>query len=653
MECKSTETIGKPGQFKTEVEAIQGKREGLMRRIWEEYPDRKIKFILATNNYMLSDPVKERVAAAQIFHVDEYAVDYYLELAAHLGAAAKYQLLGALFAGDKIPNLDPKIPAIRGSMGGYTYYSFAIEPARLLKMAYVLHQNEANEELMPTYQRIIKKTRLKKVAGFVDDGGFIPNSIILNIESGKRKKGELTFDSAGKSDSEAKLGTVHLPQTYRAAFIIDGQHRLYGYANSDRAGSDLIPVVAFVDMPGEKQVELFMQINENQQAVPKNLQNTLNSNLLWASDDYNLRARALRLHIAQQLGDRKSSPLYGRVQLGENPKTSLRCITIEAVNNGLVRGHFIGSFTKTQAKEAGTFYAGGNAPTAKLLLPFLEAAFRYLSGGLPHQAALGNSEGGFVFINVGIEAILRVLSDIVDHVKEHEGIDPLKASTEDVLKACQYFLDPLIEHIDGLTAEKGAEYRKSYGTGGRARYYRSLQQAIRDGRSEFDAPGLDDYLKTQDKEVINKAREIVGELETFMRDDIKNVLQEEYGPDWEQKGVPRGTRQKALELMVKRNLDEPRNKHVVAWDCMYFVDYHSVLTYSHDMWQKYFAKRYTKPGDEQLGGTWKKRLDWVKHLNDVRNRVSHAQTQGVDDEEHELLIELRRWILLGEIDNDL
>jgi DNA sulfur modification protein DndB len=652
VECKSTATVGKAGQFKTEVEALQGKREGLIRRIREEYPQHKVKFIFATNNYTVSDQVRERITEAQVFHIDEYTVEYYLELANHLGAAAKYQLLGALFAGDKIPNIDSKLPAIRGSMGGFTYYSFAIEPARLLKMSYVLHRNQANDELMPTYQRIIKKSRLKKVAEFVDDGGFFPNSIILNIGSGKRKGG-LRFESVGKSPSEAKLGILHLPQTYRAAYIIDGQHRLYGYANSDRAETDLVPVVAFVDMPGSEQVELFMQINENQQAVPKNLQNTLNSDLLWNSEDFNERARALRLHIAQQLGDRKSSPLFNRVQLGENPKTSFRCITIEAINNGLVRGHFIGTFTKTAVKEPGTFYAGGNRPTAKLLLPFLEGAFHYLVEWLPRQAQLGNSEGGFVFINVGIEAILRILSDIVDHLIAEEGIDPLKASAGDLVDACQYYLDPLIEHLDGLSAEQGAEYRKSYGTGGRATYYRNLQLAIRDERPDFTAPGLDDYLRRADKDVINTAREIVGEIEVLMRDEIKRTLIEEYGAGWEQEGVPRPTRKKTGELANEKNLDLPPNKQVTAWDCMYFIDYHNVLTYSHDMWQARFAKQYTRPGDEQLPGSWKKRLDWVQDLNDIRNRVMHPQTQGVDDEEFDLLIELQRWLLLGEMDNDL
>ena len=54
--------------------------------------------------------------------------------------------------------------------------------------------------------------------------------------------------------------------------------------------------------------------------------------------------------------------------------------------------------------------------------------------------------------------------------------------------ACQYFLDPLIDHLEGLNAEEGAEYRKSYGTGGRASYYRNLQLAIRDKRPDFAAP---------------------------------------------------------------------------------------------------------------------------------------------------------------------
>ncbi len=62
---------------------------------------------------------------------------------------------------------------------------------------------------------------------------------------------------------------------------------------------------------------------------------------------------------------------------------------------------------------------------------------------LPAQFSLGSSDGGFVFMNNGVEAYLRLLSDIVDHIKEHEGIDPLTSSAVEVIGACLYFLNRL------------------------------------------------------------------------------------------------------------------------------------------------------------------------------------------------------------------
>lgn len=650
--CKSTEKI-RSDQFKKESEAIASRKAGIIRRIREEYPQHKVKFILATNNFTLSEEVKDRLASGDIFHISEDTVNYFLTLADHLGAAAKYQLLGALFAGQKIPNLEPTVPAIRGSMGGHSYYSFSIAPARLLKMAYVLHRNQANSELMPTYQRLIKKSRLKKVSRFVEEGGFFPNSIILNIET-KKKKGDLQFDLATK-DSETpgtvKTGLLHLPQTYRAVYVIDGQHRLYGYANSHRAETDLIPVVAFVDLDRAEQVKLFMQINENQQAVPKNLRNTLNSDLLWASDDYAERARALRLRIAQHLGEQKSSPLYDRVIIGENQRTNLRCITIEAINNGLMRGNFIGTFTKTGAKTHGTFYAGANQPTANRLIPFLEEAFRYLSLGLPAQASLGSSEGGFVFMNNGVEAYLRLLSDIVDHLKEHDSVDPLQSSTDDVIAACHYFLDPLIDHLAGLSADAGEEYRKLYGSGAGLRYYRKLQQAVRDVRPAFNPAGLDEWLKAQDKQFNNEAREIVSDVEGFFKKDIKERLEDEYGNDWERHGIPKKVRSEIAHRATERNLDLPPAEHVKPWDMMYLIEYRDILTQNNQLWIKRFEKRYTQPGDEAKAGGWKARSSWIVELNDIRNDVNHSR--GINEEAFARLIDLRSWLLLGDIDNEL
>ena len=279
IECKSSNGDPKKGNFKEVIEAYGGKKEGLIKTIRKLFPEQKqkIKFIFATNNYYLSEPDIERLKNFDIVHFDNEIFSYYDDLTKHLGISTRFQLLGNLFEGQKIPELDNRIPAIRGKMGGHTYYSFSIEPEKLLKIGYVLHRNKANKKYMPTYQRLIKKARLKSVQNFVEEGGFFPNSLVINFDSTK----QLQFDFASNDcdNSISRLGVLHLPQKYRSAYIIDGQHRLYGYANSEYKNTNTIPVVAFENLERKDQVKLFMQINENQKAVPKNLRNTLNADL--------------------------------------------------------------------------------------------------------------------------------------------------------------------------------------------------------------------------------------------------------------------------------------------------------------------------------------------------------------------------------------
>ena len=642
VECKSSATIRRNDTFKTEVEAIQGYREGVIKAVRKEFPKHKVKFILATNNYALSDATTERIAAADIKHLDEEAVTYYLELAKHLGEAARYQLLGSLLAGQKIPGITNEIPAIRGRMGGVTYYLFAIEPELLLKLAYVLHRNKANSDLMPTYQRLIKRSRLRKVADFVDNGGFFPNSLILSIDSGGRKRG-LRFDSAGGGSASAKMGILHLPAKYRSAFVIDGQHRLYGFADSDRATTELVPVVAFVDMDRAEQVQMFMDINENQKAVPKNLRNTLNADLLWESDDLRERNKALRLTIAQHLGENKSSPLFSRVIVGEDPATRLRCITIDAIANGLSRGRLLGSYTKLAVKDPGLLHAGTNAATLKVVLPIVEGAFQYLIDGLPDQWRLGGETGGFVFRNNGVEAYLRLLSDIIEQVKASGAADPRNDSSQDVVEACEPYLDAVIDFLESRTEEQATELRQLYGTGGAKTYWRNLQEAVAAKNDDFQPVGLEEFLEDREQQFNGEAREMIHAIEAHLKSEVQQRLRHEFGDRMMKDGIPRKVVIEATTMMTERNLERDTDDEVDFWDCLYLINYADILTYKNPTWTKLFAKDFTKPGTEQAAGGWKKRADWIRKLNDVRNKVSHGQTVSL--EEHGYVTEVFEWLI--------
>lgn len=644
--CRSSDTT-RTVQFKKEIDSIQQHRQTLLREVKKVFPTHKVKFVLATNNYGVSSGTAERIQQADIIHMDEDVIEYYMNLADHLGSAARYQLLGNLFAGTKIPNLNPEVVAIEAQMGGHKYYSFSIEPERLLKLAYILHRNKANSDLMPTYQRLIKNARLRNVARFVDEGGYFPNSIILNLDVVRGLK----FEPFQRHAGETRAGMLYLPQTFRAAYVIDGQHRLYGYADSSRSATDLVPVIAFVGLEGSDQVRLFMQINENQQAVPKNLRNTLNADLLYESKDLREQIRALKLAIAQRLGENKSSPLYGRVIVGEATKTAIRCLTIDAISRGIDRGNFLGSFTKTEVREVGPFYRGSNNATYRPLVEYLSLSLDYIRQRLDSQYRLGSADGGFVFINNGVESLIRILGDIANHLSTAKNVRPQDRSPEELFDESVRYLDPLINYLNSLDPAAGLEYRKMYGSGAATRYWRRLQQAINAAQDDFCPAGLLEYLEDEEKQFNDQSREIIAELESFMKADVQKRLQDEFGAGWFKQGVPVKIQVESGTAAVERNAERESDHELLPWDCLNLTDYREIMVAKDDLWKRLFEKRFTPPGDEHRPGGRKGRTEWISKLKDLRNSVMHARTISADD--HDYLVTLSTWLLKAQVDNDL
>ena len=500
VECKSSNTeTPKEGVFKKDIEAFHGQMDGLAKEARSKFPNRKVKFIWATHNYILNKADQQRLKEWDIIHFSDAIVDYYIELTKHLGTSAKYQLLGNVFANVEIKNMDDRIPAIQGEMGGFKYYSFSIEPERLLKIGYVLHRNEANKNMMPTYQRLIKRNRLKSVQKFVNEGGYFPNSIIISIDTNGRG---LRFEpSATKVDGcISKLGVLYLPKRYRSAYIIDGQHRLYGYSDSRYAKNNTIPVVAFVDLEREEQIKLFMDINENQKAVPKTLRVTLNADMLWESSDYNERRKALRSKIAQMLGEEETSPLLNRVVIGENESSPTRCITVEAIQTALNRCDFFTVFGKKNCiVKDGTFDLGDNQETCDLFYPFIEETLKYIMSHADKEWNKGEQEYGILTINRGIQAVLRVINDIVNHLIHQGIISPKQDDMKTCIAQVEYYIDPLISYLNNITFDQRKDLRGYFGGGAETRFWRTFQKAISDIRTDFMPVGLNEYWANEAK----------------------------------------------------------------------------------------------------------------------------------------------------------
>jgi DNA sulfur modification protein DndB len=639
VECKAA-SENKRGDFKKELEAMASKMDGMRKSIQLLFPNtkHKLKYILATRNYSISDEDLDRLNKIGGIHFNEETVDYFFSLYNQIGTSAKYQFLGNIFEGQEIPEMENMVPAVEGTMGGHTYYSFSIEPEKLLKICYVLHRNKAHVNMMPTYQRLIKKSRLKSVLEFIEGGGYFPNSIVISIDS---KKNNFSRANTQVGSTLSNVGIFHLPKKYRSAFIIDGQHRLYGYTNSKYKNSNTIPVVAFLNLSRSEQIKLFMQINENQKAVSKDLRNTLNADLLWDSDNKTEQLRALCSRISIHLGENRESALFGKISIGEDKKI----ITTQAIENALKRSTFLGKVTATRIEVLGTFYNGDLDYTYERLSSTLKSSFQYIAENCHTE---WKSNDSMLLINKGVYGLIMILGDIIYHLNERNIVNPQKDSPSRIFSEVKTYLDPIINFINQIEDNTRADLKSSYGAGGETKYWRTFQKVVRETHKEFDPDGLDDYFKKEAKLYNDKAISYIRDIETEFKKDFKEKLEDYFGKKWFEKGVPPKIADKATvdALTKNRELDEDDDYEVEPWDCLTIIAYREIAIKN---WQHIFEKTYTKPGEEKISGGKEEKTKWMVRLERIRNQNFHSYS--VTEEELWFLEELHDWVCKKQLKN--
>ncbi len=610
IECKAASTIDRTKSWKTDLEAMIGQYKGLCDEIRHKYGPRKFKYIFATKNYIIGDADKQRLESFHFTHFTEDSINYYNGLAQHLGTAAKYQLLGNIFSGQKIQGLNMVVPAVQGKMGKLTYYSFVIEPQKLLKIAYVLHRNNANQDLMPTYQRLIQKSRLVKIQEFVNGGGYFPNSLIISIDA---KGGQLQFDLASNNsqlkDSVSKLGLLHLPQTYQSAYIIDGQHRLYGYSGSNYEGNNSIPVVAFVDLDKDVQLKLFMDINENQKSVSKRLRNTLNIDMLWKSPNCNNRKMALFLHIAEKLGEDNHSPLYKRIITGENTKTIDCCITTENIRLALNKTQFLHTYAKNNAIISyGIFDKQDNDKTMEVLYPFLRRSLEYIYEICTKPWEAGSN--GYITINNTIYALIRVIDDCAQIIyNKDKSADADKIYQEMENSFLFYVAEVLLEISD----ENKQKIRQAKGAGGPIEAYRIIQVALNQKCPEYINEDLAKYIEENCQNNNPAAGDLLTRLEAKLRELIKNEY-ESKEDEWMREYVPSKLSEQWVSYMA---IAKHRGESVNVWDLITF-DAIKELAKHKSNWSTFYRSFLEIDGKSKIDT-----LNWLEAMSQYKKSVEN------------------------------
>ena len=626
VECTRRDRPGRKSMAQL-IEKIRAIREDLhksIRKAYGPYVKLKVKNVIATRNISWSDVDLAKCKQAQIAVIADGELDYYSPLVQHLKHAARYQFLGHMFEGQKIDGLTNVVVATRGKMGGETFYTFLIRPDELLKIAYVGHKASRDIENLETYQRMLQPQRLKKIAEYINGGNKFPTNIVVNLKTGKKTK--LRFDVKEKYGDEA-LGALYLPPIYASAWVIDGQHRLYGYAYARgkkgfKQDSTVLPVLAYENLPSDKEMNLFIDINSKQVKVRAGLLVELYANLHWGSSDPEEAFQALLSRIASRLNNERTSPLHDRMVVTGKKKTPYRCLTQTSIRDGLRVAKLLGTYSKGAVVPGplSTIKADDYDENLKKAISVLSDCLTMFSTELANHWETGDGQGGYLCTNNGIRALFHVIEDIADYICQKDSTDLYLFSADEVYAEIKPYLQVLVDYFKSASDQDVQGYRRigSSLTAVRQQAY-GMETQIRKAHPDFKPRGLQKYIDSRDEAGTEEARTKVLRIQKKIFDYVIGVLKKEFGTQdkaWWVHGVPAKIRVDCSSRWEEKNREGDEEGQ------LYLKNYVDICIRNWNLVKNVVSLDAKDKEAKKLN------TKWITDLNRIRNKVAHPE-QGV------------------------
>lgn len=572
----------------------------------------KILWFYLTENIVWSEADVNYAARENIRRVTEQELPYFTQIAELLGKAARFQFLAEFLKDQAIPEMSGvTVSATRSKLGGKYFYSFVTTPRQLLKIAFVNHRTLDDPEGHPTYQRLVQKSRLKSISSYILKGGFFPNNLLINFN--KPPRFDITNKDAG---TEVHFGTLYLPNTYKSAWIIDGQHRLYGYASlPDPYLDQKLVVVAFEGISKEEEAAMFVTINHEQKSVPKNLLDDLEGQLKWGSANPSERIGALAARAIQNMNKDPSSPLYARFSAEGIKGSNRACLTVPQVKIGLKRSGLLGASERGEYSP-GLLGGGTDNATLQRVTKVLSAFLRQFQ-----EADVNRWESGRVgrmCTNDVVQALTILLGEVMRHVQGNGAIKP-RDNDGEILEVVIDFVSPLLDYIK--TGDKvDALLSAGYGSGAPRTLFLRFSQLIRKKYDSFCPDGMEDWERTQSEELKGQADQQVQMINSITIDHIFRVFRAKYGTEnnnyWE-KGVPQG---KIKAAAYSRSQEDDFDVRLPLEAYLDFIDLKQIVE-DKARWPL-FKDTLDISLDGQKGNA--KNVKWMDRFNEIRRIPAHA-----------------------------
>lgn len=624
VECKAAKTsVGH--SFKTELNKMEQYMTGVAEALQQIYGNNKrVKFLFASRKYRINDEDLARIANAGIFHLNDNSYNYINNLIKSYKESVIYQFYGLMFKDELINDEYIKIPVLKGKMGERDYYIFSIEPSTLLKIGFVLHRTRVNDSMAPTYQRLLVPSRLKALTKFIDDGGYFPNSIIINFSAvNDDLKVKFTPIKAEK-DSLSEFGFLLIPNAYGIAYIIDGQHRVYGYSQSQHKEDSTIPVVAFVGMESEEQLKIFMEINENQKAVSPSLRLDLEEDLYWKSERLDSRMKALRSSCIKALAANSNYVLYNKISVGEDPSL----LAFKPFDTALGRSGLIPKATSTQwtGDIDVCIYNTNETNIEKAMKESRSKITKFINESYAIADAIMNEEvkQDYLFSNRATFAFIALLGSLHTYLIKVNTINS-QSSIPERITAITPYIQYLAYSLNNLSDEDKRIIKGVLGQGADTFWLRSFQNIINKQFPEYAPEELVEWKETQDQTLQQEGAERKTDIRKQLRTLLFARLEMVYGAKWLNNVA---ILKNAIEGRIIKEFGDNDDFELSEYDWRDYLEvseYRDVIekNFSHQEFEEVFAINIGLAFKSK-----KDKLNWISLISEPKGKKSSALTRS-------------------------
>lgn len=269
-----------------------------------------------------------------------------------------------------------KYKFIRCTQGEHEFYCF-VANAKDLNEVCIANQFDEKKNA-DGYQRAVSPARRNKISKFIDSGKPLPLSVLISFHSAE----------IDKANSQ-----ITIPRKKNAGWIIDGQHRLAGA--KDAESEIMIPVVAFIGLKQQEQIDLFITINKEQKGVPTSLYYELLKKIPSTLSEKQVQEERAA-DIARSLRTNETSPFFNRIVSSTSPKRGQLSTT-----------NFVRKLAPFLKRGTGRLYFYSDEERIGILNNL------YLSLANVFDKEF-RSENSIFFQTVGFGALMNVLPDLLE-----------------------------------------------------------------------------------------------------------------------------------------------------------------------------------------------------------------------------------------------